>query len=77
MACLLFLWVTACDLITDLALFLQPRESVAYKERMRECVRCGTVCLLPRQCPCPDLLLPPPQHLPRQGLGRDESAPDW
>ena len=22
------------------------------------------------------LLLPPPQHLPRQGLGRDESAPD-
>ena len=39
--------VIVCGLITGLALFLRPRESVAYKERMHEYFRRGTVCLLP------------------------------
>ena len=69
-----FQWVIVCGLITGLALFLRPRESVAYKERMHEYFRRGTVCLLPSARA--NLLLPAPQQLPRQGLGRDESAPD-
>lgn len=66
--------VIACGLITGLALFLRPRESVAYKERMHEYFRRGTVCLLTSAHA--NLLLPAPQQFPRQGLGRDESAPD-
>lgn len=34
-----FRWVIACGLMADLALFLQPQGSVAYKERMHECFR--------------------------------------
>lgn len=66
--------VIACGLITGLALFLRPRESVAYKERMHEYFRHGTVCLLTSAHA--NLLLPAPQQLSRQGLGHDESAPD-
>ena len=66
--------VVECGLITGLALFLRPRQSVAYQERMLEYFSHGTACLLTSAHA--NLLLPAPQQLPRQGLGRNESAPD-
>ena len=53
------------------------RATVQGSQRVRpnyEYFRHGTICLLPSARA--NLLLPAPQQLPRQGLGRDESAPD-